>query len=102
MIAPISVQWSAYMIFAVVIGGIGFIEGPLIGAIIFFALQQVFADYGVWYLVLLGVIAIVAALWLPRGVWGAVTEGTGVRLFPVGYLLAAPPPDGTTDAGKGV
>lgn len=88
--AEFSVQWSAYMIFAVVIGGIGYIEGPLIGAIIFFALQQVFANYGVWYLVLLGAVAITAALWLPRGVWGAITERTGLKLFPVGYLLATP------------
>ncbi|TXK40747.1 branched-chain amino acid ABC transporter permease [Nonomuraea sp. C10] len=79
-----SVQWSAYMIFIVVIGGIGFIEGPLIGALIFFALQQLLADFGSWYLVLLGVVGIVAALRLPRGLWGLVP---GPSLFPIGYLV---------------
>ncbi|MEV0830241.1 branched-chain amino acid ABC transporter permease [Nonomuraea rubra] len=79
-----SVQWSAYMIFIVVIGGIGTIEGPLLGAVIFFALQQLLADFGSWYLVLLGVVGIVAALWLPRGLWGVAR---GLSLFPIGYLV---------------
>lgn len=85
--AIFSVQWSAYMIFIVIIGGIGYMEGPIIGAVLFFGLQQVFSDYGVWYLVLLGVIAMAAAIWLPRGLWGAFTSRTGVRLFPVGYVV---------------
>jgi branched-chain amino acid transport system permease protein len=88
-----SVQWSAYMIFIAVIGGLGYIEGPLVGAIVFFALQRWLSDYGVWYLVLLGAVAVAAAVWLPRGLWGALASRTGVRLFPVGYLLPASPPD---------
>ncbi|MEV0972984.1 branched-chain amino acid ABC transporter permease [Microtetraspora glauca] len=85
--AIFSVQWSAYMIFIVVIGGIGYIEGPLLGAVIFFALQQLLADYGSWYLVLLGAVGIAAALWLPRGLWGLVRDRTGLSLFPVGYFV---------------
>ncbi|TYB50321.1 branched-chain amino acid ABC transporter permease [Nonomuraea sp. PA05] len=82
-----SVQWSAYMIFIVVIGGIGTIEGPLIGAVIFFGLQQLLADFGSWYLVLLGLVGIAAALWLPRGLWGLAR---GLSLFPIGYLVRGP------------
>ncbi|MEV0390141.1 branched-chain amino acid ABC transporter permease [Nonomuraea sp. NPDC050643] len=85
-----SVQWSAYMIFIVVIGGIGFIEGPLLGALIFFGLQQLLADYGSWYLVLLGAVGIAVALWLPGGLWGLVRGRTGLSLFPVGYLVRRP------------
>jgi len=88
--AIFSVQWSAYMIFIVVIGGIGYVEGPILGAILFFALQQTLSQYGVWYLVLIGVIAIAAVLWLPRGLWGAVAARTDVRLFPVGYVVHTP------------
>ncbi|RBQ15976.1 branched-chain amino acid ABC transporter permease [Spongiactinospora rosea] len=80
-----SVQWSAYMIFIVVIGGIGYIEGPLLGALVFFGLQQVLADHGSWYLVLLGAVGIATALWLPGGLWGLVRDRTGLSLFPVGY-----------------
>jgi branched-chain amino acid transport system permease protein len=82
-----SVQWSAYMIFIVVIGGIGSLEGPLIGTIIFFAIQQIFANYGTWYLVLLGALAIAGAVFMPGGVWGQLRNRTGAELFPVGHRV---------------
>ncbi len=82
-----SVQWSAYMIFIVVIGGIGTLEGPLVGTIIFFVIQQVFANYGTWYLVLLGALAIGGAVLMPGGVWGTLRNRTGAELFPVGHRV---------------
>jgi branched-chain amino acid transport system permease protein len=82
-----SVQWSAFMIFMVVIGGLGTIEGPVIGAIVFFALQQLLEPYGAWYLVVLGVVAILAALVARRGLWGLVTANRDIRLLPTGYRL---------------
>lgn len=85
-----SVSWSAFMIFIVVIGGIGTIEGPILGAIVFFALQQWLSDLGSWYLVILGVVAIIITLFLPRGLWGLISGNGRVRLFPVGYTLANP------------
>lgn len=85
-----SVEWSAFMIFIVVIGGIGTIEGPIVGAIIFFALQQWLSDLGTWYLVILGVIAIVITLFLPRGVWGLISGNGRIRIFPVGYTVSNP------------
>lgn len=83
--AIFSVQWSAYMIFIVIIGGIGYLEGPIVGAVIFIVLQETLADYGTWYLILLGLIAMAGAIWLPRGLWGTLSDKTGFRLFPVGY-----------------
>ncbi len=82
-----SVGWSARMIFVVVIGGAGSIEGPIIGTLVFFGLQQALADYGAWYFVALGAIAIVIALWAPRGIWGLIADRTHLRPFPVGYWL---------------
>ncbi len=84
------VQWSAFMIFMVVIGGLGTIEGPVLGAVVFFALQQVLAPYGAWYLVVLGVVAIAAALFAPRGLWGLVTLDRDVRLLPTGHRVRRP------------
>jgi branched-chain amino acid transport system permease protein len=89
--AIFSVQWSAYMIFIVVIGGIGYIEGPLLGAVVFFGLQQLLSDYGSWYLVVLGLIGMAVALWLPRGLWGLVRDRTGASMFPVGYFVRTDP-----------
>jgi len=88
--AIFDVKWAAYMIFIVVIGGIGYLEGPILGAIIFFALQQALADYGTWYLIVLGLIAAAAAIKLPRGLWGLVDDKAGLRLFPIGYHVRLP------------
>jgi branched-chain amino acid transport system permease protein len=80
------VQWSAYMIFVVLIGGIGTLEGPIIGTIVFFVLQQTLSDHGAWYLIILGSLAVVMAVWVRRGLWGLL-DRWGLRLFPVGYRL---------------
>jgi branched-chain amino acid transport system permease protein len=83
--AVFSVQWSAYMIF--IVGGIGYLEGPLAGTIVFFVLQQLLAGYGAWYTVILGLIGVAGAVWLPHGIWGPIVQKTGVQLFPVRYRL---------------
>jgi branched-chain amino acid transport system permease protein len=80
------VDFSTWMIFIVVIGGLGTIEGPIIGAIVFFLLQNWLGGVGSWYLVILGVIAIVITLLLPRGLWGIFAD-RGIRLFPIGSRL---------------
>lgn len=85
--ALFSVQWSAYMIFIVVIGGIGRMEGPIVGAVIFWALQYFLSPFGAWYLIVLGLVAMVAAIWLPRGVWGFIADRTRFRFFPTGYVV---------------
>ena len=82
-----SVQWSAYMIFMVLVGGIGTFEGPILGAILLFAIQTIFTQGGPWYLVGLGATAALFALLLPRGIWGTVEERLGLRLMPVGYQV---------------
>ncbi len=76
-------DWTAYVIFIVVIGGIGTIEGPILGVLIFFALQSLLADFGSWYLLSLGVLAIAIMLIAPRGIWGLISERTGLQLFPI-------------------
>ena len=93
------VQWTAYMIFIVVIGGIGTIEGPVLGAVVFTVVQRLFAGAGVWYLILIGAMAIAAAVWLPRGLWG-LASGSRLRLslFPIGYTVAAAPVSGAGPA----
>src|SRR3954454_2124346 len=76
-------DWTAYVIFIVVIGGIGTMEGPVIGAIVFHLLQHYLADFGAWYLILLGTLGIAVMLFAPRGLWGLIAERYDVKLFPV-------------------
>jgi branched-chain amino acid transport system permease protein len=85
-----SVQWTAEMAFAVIIGGIGTIEGPILGTIVYMVLQQTLQSYNAWYLIVLGIVAIAIALFARRGLWGTVDERFNIRLFPVGYHLWAP------------
>ncbi len=81
------VQWTAYMILMTLVGGLGTFEGPILGALFFFVVQNEFGENGVWYMAGLGVVAILFALFLPRGLWGEIEARTGLRLLPVGYRL---------------
>ena len=82
-----SVQWTAYMIFMVLVGGIGTYEGPILGAVLFFTIETLFGATGVAYLIGLGATALLFALLLPRGLWGEIERRLGVQLLPVGYRL---------------
>jgi branched-chain amino acid transport system permease protein len=82
-----SVQYSVEMLFMVMVGGIGTIEGPVIGALILFALQQWLSQEGAWYFVLVGAIAVLATLVVPKGIWGFVSSRWNWSLFPVGYRV---------------
>jgi branched-chain amino acid transport system permease protein len=80
--AAFSVNWTAFAIFMVVIGGIGRIEGPIVGAIVFWALNKYFSDYGSWYLIGLGLLAIVTTRYFKQGLWGWLQQRWGLSLFP--------------------
>jgi branched-chain amino acid transport system permease protein len=68
--AAFGMDWIPLLFFTVIIGGIGTIEGPIVGTLLYFTLRQVFADYGAWYLIALGLLAIVVMIRFPRGIYG--------------------------------
>lgn len=76
-------DWTAFVIFIAVIGGIGTIEGPIIGTLVFFLLRETLADLGTTYLLVLGALAILIMLKAPRGIWGMISEHTGLSLVPI-------------------
>ncbi len=78
-------DWTVFIIFIVVIGGIGSLEGPIIGTILFFILREYLADYGTWYLILLGLISIIVMLVEPRGIWGIVRRYLGADIISVSH-----------------
>jgi len=85
--AAFSVNWTAFAIFMVVIGGIGRIEGPIVGALIFWALNKCFSGYGTWYLMGLGLLAIVVTIFFKQGLWGWAQRRFGLSLFPTQRTL---------------
>jgi branched-chain amino acid transport system permease protein len=96
--AVFSISWTAEMAFATIIGGLGTIEGPIIGTAVYMVLQQTLASFNAWYLIVFGLVAILVALFARRGLWGLADDHLNVRLFPVGYYLHTP---GGTRRGAG-
>lgn len=93
--AAFTVNWTAFTIFIVMIGGIGTIEGPIVGVVLFWLLNKYFSEYGTWYLVGLGLLAIVVTIRFPRGLWGYVAHRFDLNFFPVQrrLVLHEPPKD---------
>jgi branched-chain amino acid transport system permease protein len=85
--ADVGMSWIPLLFFTVVIGGIGTIEGPIVGTLIYFALRQCFSDFGSWYLIFLGSLAIGVMSWAPRGIWGVLADRFGWRIFPLARRL---------------
>ena len=80
-------EYLLMSIAVVVIGGIGTLEGPIIGTLVFFALRETLADLGTVYLMVLGLVAIVVMLKAPRGIWGFIRHRFDLQLFPLGYRV---------------
>jgi branched-chain amino acid transport system permease protein len=76
-------DWTIYVLFIVIIGGLGSLEGPIIGTIIFFLLRELLQDYGSLYLITLGAIAVAVILFAPQGAWGLVRKTIGQDLIPL-------------------
>ena len=85
--AAFSVNWTAFAIFIVMIGGLGTLEGPIVGTLVFYLLNKFLSDYGTAYLIGLGTLAIVVTMFFPQGLWGYVSHRFGIQFFPVSRRL---------------
>lgn len=85
-------DWTAFVIFIVVIGGIGTLPGPVVGVLVFYGLQTLLADYGTVYLIVLGLIGIAVMLFARRGLWGGFTRRTGLDPVPLSHAAPRPAP----------
>ena len=108
-------DWTVNVIFITVIGGIGRVEGPLLGTVIYFLLREFLADLASTYLIILGMVAIAVMLKAPKGLWGLLADRYGWQLFPlarrlvrsptagaasIASSLAAPPPAHAAPSGR--
>lgn len=85
------IDYTVYIIFAVVIGGIGSIEGSIIGVVVYLGLRDVFADYGNLYLIFLGVVSVAVMLVEPRGLWGLARVFFGKTSSPFRIVTGSKP-----------
>lgn len=79
--------WSSICIFIVMVGGIGRLEGSIIGALIYFFATRFFGEYGSTYLVVLGLLTLAVAVYAPTGLWGLILRVRKWPWFPTGYIL---------------
>lgn len=83
--------WTAPIIVMVVVGGIGTIEGPIIGAVVWFVAKDYLTNERSavhttteTYLIASGVIAVLCAMYVRNGIWGALTgRFPHLQLFPI-------------------
>lgn len=89
-------DWTAYTIFIVVIGGLGTLEGPLVGVFLYFLLREFLADHATLYLIILGCSAMVFMIYAPKGIWGLIAERWNIALFPLRWHVEVRKTDRTT------
>jgi branched-chain amino acid transport system permease protein len=89
--------WTAPIIVMVVVGGLGTIEGPIIGAVGYYLLRDYLTGSSgpeispETYLITMGLLAIVFALYVRGGIWGVLTRRFhGLQLFPLRRRLVLP------------
>lgn len=75
-------DWTVIVIFMVVIGGIGRLEGAIIGTLVYFGLRELLVDYGTIYLIALGLVGILVMLVSRSGLWGIAERRLGWSLLP--------------------
>lgn len=76
-----SINWTIAMTFAVIIGGLGTMEGPIVGSIIYVVIVQIMYSYTGMSNIVLGIIAIVVILLAPDGIMGTLYKKTGFQLL---------------------
>jgi len=77
------IGWTVKLLFIVIIGGLGTVEGPILGAVIFVLLQQFLSEYIGFNLIILGTITILTIFFAPKGIIGTFHEKFLVELFPI-------------------
>lgn len=80
-------SWVVAIIFIVVIGGIGTLEGPIVGAAVFFSLRWLLADHGSWYWMVMGAVAVAVMVFFPKGLWGFIQQRFDLQLLPLQQRL---------------
>ena len=68
------IEWTVSLVFIVIIGGIGTMAGPIVGTVVYIALDEFLAKYSGWSNIILGLIAILVILFLPDGILGTLQK----------------------------
>src|SRR3989304_6278145 len=75
------IDWTVRLVFITIIGGIGTIEGTILGSFLYVLLYQWLSAYPSVSLLILGVLAIGVILVAPKGIMGTVQERLGFEIL---------------------
>ncbi len=81
------IDWQIRILFIVIVGGVGTLEGPLVGTLVYFVLRELLQDNGGLFLIVQGAIAALTMLFAPQGLWGLVQARSGRQLFPTKWVV---------------
>ena len=75
------ISWTVSLVFICIIGGTGTILGPVVGSVIYVLLREYLAHFPGWSNMILGLITILAVLFLPGGISGLLARFLPERWF---------------------
>lgn len=67
-------QMSGDLILIVVLGGMGTVMGPLVGAFVLLVLEEMLSGFTPHWMAILGPFILLVALLAKRGIWGGMTS----------------------------
>jgi branched-chain amino acid transport system permease protein len=73
-LTDVEVSMSGQIVLMTLVGGLGTVFGPVVGAFVIIAMQQYLAGFGQWVTVIQGVIFVVCVLTFRRGVIGEIAH----------------------------
>ena len=79
-LSDVGTATSGLVVLMVLLGGIGTIFGPIVGALIVVAMQYYLAPFGAWVVVIQGAIFMACVLLFRRGIIGEVAQRLGTSL----------------------
>ncbi|NLP30661.1 MAG: branched-chain amino acid ABC transporter permease [Clostridiales bacterium] len=78
-----TIDWTIACVFIVIIGGIGTIEGPIVGAVIYVFLRQILYGFPGISNIILGIIAIIIIIVAPKGIMGYLNNKFNLDIFSI-------------------
>jgi len=83
------IDWQIRILFVVIVGGVGTLEGPIVGTLFYFGLRELFRNAGDLFLIFQGATAMIVMLAAPGGIWGLVQSRTSIQLFPTRWIASS-------------
>jgi len=79
-LSDVGFSMSGEVVLMTLLGGMGTLYGPVVGAIVVVAMQNYLAQYGQWVTVIQGAVFVACVLLFRRGIVGEIAHGAGLSL----------------------